>query len=197
MVVDARDAAEGVALAVESGWQGGAIDLSGANVSVHDLTATIARLGEVPLPPRARALAAGEDFEAFTACGGAAFLERLIDQIGALHEEIGETSQSLFETSGGHVPQAVGSTEADMPAEMPTPLDRAGFETIEPGAAEAPVAETPAQDSPAFGQTEPEADSADTVRVEKVESSMPVDKPDANPDTAPRIIPRRVRAIRR
>ena len=137
-----------------------------------------------------RALAAGEDFEAFTACGGAAFLERLIDQIGALHEEIGETSQSLFETSGGHVPQAVDGTEADTPAEMAAPEDSAGFETIEPFAAET---EIPAQDSPAFGQAEPAADSADTVRVEKVESSMPVDKPDANPDTAPRIIPRRVR----
>ncbi|MEM7523222.1 MAG: NAD-dependent epimerase/dehydratase family protein, partial [Pseudomonadota bacterium] len=58
-VMDARDVAEGVVRAEESGWHGGAVDLSGTNVSVHDLTEMIARVGEVPTPPRSRALAAG------------------------------------------------------------------------------------------------------------------------------------------
>lgn len=70
-----------------------------------------------------RALAAGDDLEAFERSGGAAFLNRLIDQIEALHEVIGGTSESLFARSVARQEAASAPVAQARTAEEAAPLE--------------------------------------------------------------------------
>ncbi|OWU82652.1 NAD-dependent epimerase/dehydratase family protein [Phaeobacter sp. 22II1-1F12B] len=58
-VMDVRDAAEATLRTLDAGIFGMPIWLSGHNISVHDLTEMIAKLGRVECPPRWRGLAMG------------------------------------------------------------------------------------------------------------------------------------------
>ncbi len=58
-VMDVRDAAETILRVTDAGWFGRPVPIVGHDVTVHDLTDKISRLGGVRRPPRWRALTAG------------------------------------------------------------------------------------------------------------------------------------------
>ena len=148
-----------------------------------------------------KALAAGDDYDAFNASGGGAFLEHLVDLIEELNSTVSEMAHSVYETAMGGAAQVAEPVEriaSSEPAE--SRLD------VEPDVAMSHLeAETPsllAEDTQsdsaedelaAFGMTEPVNHVESDLPIESVESVMPIEDQPKTPEAAPRIVPKRVR----
>ncbi|MEM9585209.1 MAG: dynamin family protein [Pseudomonadota bacterium] len=142
-----------------------------------------------------RALAAGDDYEAFNASGGGAFLEHLIEMIEELGAAVGDTSKSIYETakpatadapiSAEETSPSVGAELTEADADMLT-ADPAPDAQSEPAAATQPMPF-------GIGVAEPVIHVESNIPVETIETSMPkIDTPEPEQE-ANVVVPRRIR----
>ncbi len=136
-----------------------------------------------------KALAAGDDFEAFNASGGGAFLEHLIGLIEELNADVGETTKSIYETAMGQGAGVAMSAEDDVPS---SEIEAVSVAAIA-GAPENTEVVHEHSEVAAISSSDPVIPVETNQPIENVESAMPIEDQPSAGDVAPRIVPKRVR----
>ncbi|MCY4181046.1 MAG: dynamin family protein [Litoreibacter sp.] len=156
------------------------------------------------------AIAAGEDYEAFDASGGGAFLEHLIPLIDELNGTVSGMTKSLFAASSPNqhdaadAPAPTSDAQAESPVPTPEPAVAREPMTAFAQAVAQPTESATSQENPVV-TAEPATLAGESPAVEvptskpvlQVESDQPVAAPAAAPVDAmdERVLPKRVRPV--